>query len=197
MIKSTLFTCSDLATQTLMEGAEDVLGADKISSLLGEQKKGGSSLAFADAVVLLEKLEDLYGVQGGRGLAVRIGRASIKYGIKQFGDQAGFYTAEFRLLPAPRRIATGLNALAQILGEACNDVITVIDGGDYWLWRSERCPLCRDRRSADPCCHVVVGLLQEFATWAGGWRYYPVTETMCRASGGQVCEYRIEKKPLD
>lgn len=206
--KTSLSKCSHLVDQILLAGAQDVLGAEKLNHVLGElsldnnaaqveQPASELSMPLDDAGSLLQMLEGIYGVPGGRGLALRIGRAAFKYGLKQFGDQAGLFRSEYRLLPAPRRIATGLNILAQVIAQECNDPISVTDGGAYWLWRSESCPLCHDHQSADPCCHVVVGLLQEFTAWAGGGRFYPVTEIACRANGGAVCEFRVEKKPLD
>ena len=208
MTNITLSKCSDLITQIFLEGAEDVLGADQLRRLVkeitprGNESEGkypgeDSSLTMVDAGPLLWRLESMYGVAGGRGLAVRIGRSAFKYGLRQYGDQAGFHTAEFRLLPSPRRIAAGLQVMAQLLGEECHDVITVTDGDTCWLWQSQRCPICHDHTSPDPCCYLVAGLLQEFAAWAGGGRFYPVMETACRASGGPACEFRIDKKPLD
>lgn len=208
MTNSPFSECSDQMTRLFLEGAEEVLGAEQLNRLVkeitpeggelkGEPQNEGIPLTLADAGPLLWKLESLYGAASGRGLAVRIGRSVFKYGLQQYGDQAGFHAVEFRLLPSPRRIAAGLQLLAQALGEACHDTITVTDGDTYWLWQSQHCPICRDHTSPDPCCYLVIGLLQEFAAWAGGGRFYPVTETTCRASGGPSCEYRIEKKPLD
>ena len=197
MIKTTVSNCSNTVTQILFEGAEDVLGADKLRDLLAGQRQDDILFSWANAGPLLRQMEKTYGVAGARGLAQRIGRAAFKYGVKRFGEQAGIHTPEFRLLPAPRRIATGLAILAQVLGDECNDTISVMDSGPYWLWRSERCPVCQDHTSPDPNCYLVVGLLQEFTTWAGGGRFYPVTETACRSNGAPACEYRIDKKPLD
>lgn len=197
MIKTTVSNCSDAVTQIFLEGAEDVLGADRLRDFLAGQLQGGIPFSWANAGPLLWQMEKTYGVAGARGLAQRIGRAGFKYWINHFGDQAGVHTPEFRLLPAPRRIATGLSILAQVLGAECDDTISIIDGELYWLWRSERCPVCQDHTSPDPCCYLVVGLLQEFTAWAGGGRFYMVTETACRSNGEPVCEYRIDKKPLD
>lgn len=200
--------CSNLVSDILLAGAQDVLGAEKLHQVLGElwtdrsaapaeSPDGELALPQDSAGALLQMLEGIYGVPGGRGLALRIGRAALKYALKQFGEQAGLYRSGYRLLPANRRIAAGLDILAQVLGRECNDTIHVSDHETYWLWRSENCTLCQEHQSADSCCHVVVGLLQEFAAWAGGGRFYPVTETECKANGGAACEFRIEKKPLD
>lgn len=197
MIKTTVSNCSDTITQILLEGAEDVLGADKLRNFLDGSWPGDGPFSWAQTRPLLQQLQTTYGIPGARGLAQRIGRAAFKYGVKQFGEQAGFLSPEFRLLPAPRRIASGLTTLAQVMGDECDDSISIADGGLYWLWRSERCPVCQGASAPDPCCYLVVGLLQEFTTWAGGGRFYPVTEVACRANGQTVCEFRIDKKPLD
>lgn len=197
MIKTTISNCSDSVTQIFLEGAEDVLGAEKLRELLAGQLQDDLPISWTNAAPLLWRLEATYGAPGARGLAQRIGRAAFKYGVNRYGEQAGFHAPEFRLLPAPRRIATGLASMAQVLGEECNDTISVIDEGSYWLWRSERCPVCQGHTAPEPCCYLVVGMLQEFSAWAGGGRFYSVTETSCRSNGDPVCAFRIDKKPLD
>ena len=41
----------------------------------------------------------MYGPRGGRGLALRAGRACFKYGLKEFGPVLGIADLTFRLLP--------------------------------------------------------------------------------------------------
>lgn len=208
MVETLVTTYEPRATKVLLDGAIELLGQEnfqKMTGLLpadltfsagsGQTMRPNWSAEAAGA--LMESLEAAYGEPGGRGLALRIGRSVFKYALHQFGDQAGLRETQFRLLPAPRRQAAGLAILARVIAEQTGDSIQVTDHGAYWEWRSEKCPLCRGRHSPDACCYLTVGFLQEFMSWAGGGRFYRVTETACRASGSPACVFRIDKKPLD
>ena len=211
MVEPAALSPSRISTQILLEGAQELLGSATLQSLIerlqpdplpwngnGARKRSDHLRSvFLQPERFVQALEAVYGVQGGRGLALRIGRAAFKYGLAQLGEQAGLNSVEFRLLPAPRRLKTGLAALAGIVSQEFGDEVQVIDQGDAWLWQSTNCPVCRGRQSEDPCCTLTVGLLQEFASWAGGGRFYRVTEINCRATNQPLCVFRIDKKPLD
>jgi hypothetical protein len=208
MVEPIVCDCSDVAARILLEGAQEILGIDKLRSLLEEYssesvqtiaalKTGSVLLSIGEVAMLAQILEGNYGVQGGRGLSLRIGRSAFKYGLKHFSEESALNSVSFRLFPAPRRLEIGLQTMARILSHECSDVITVADAGDYWLWRSENCLSCRNHQSADSSCYLTVGLLQEYMAWAGGGRFYRVTEIECRAAGDQACVYQITKTPLD
>lgn len=207
MVEPTVTDCSKEIVQVLLDAAQDILGAEQLMKVLNDLSVSPlsadtetayvQSLSFLDLCGLPQILEGIYGIPGGRGLSLRIGRSVFRYGLHNLGELAGLRDMEFRLLPAPRRIYTGLQALAKLISREAGSPIAVTDEGTCWTWRAENCPLCRGHLSADPCCYLMVGLLQEFLSWAGGGRYYQVTETSCCAIGASACVYSIEKKPLD
>lgn len=195
-----------IPSQILFEGAQELLGKAELQHLLERCHPITTPLNGSGAArkpfdlqpdQLVQILEDVYGVSGGQGLALRLGRTAFKYGLKRLGQQAGLDTVEYRFLPAQRRLETGLAALAWIVNQEFGDDVQLIDDGAAWLWRSENCPVCRDRKSERPCCTLTVGMIQAFAGWATGGQFYRVVETACRAMGEAVCVFRIEKKPLD
>lgn len=169
-----------------MQKVFERLERDDRTAGLGQQREP----ALIQFNAFIQALEEIYGQPASRGLALRIGRASFQYGLKKYGDQAGFRAMEFRLLPAPRRLENGLRSLAQIIARECGSSISVSDEGAYWQWRVDRQTTAQD-------CFLIAGLLQEFTNWAGGGRFYRVEETECQACGSLACTYRIEKKPLD
>jgi predicted hydrocarbon binding protein len=146
---------------------------------------------------LQQALEDVYGLQGARGITLRSGRAAFCYLLKALGEQIGFDDLEFRLLPPRRRMQAGLERLAQTLGSEAGGTIQVQDQEKAWLVRIEDCPECRDRQSETAMCFFSVGLLQEFLTWLSGGKVYLVEEITCRGRGDAACTFRIDKKPLD
>jgi predicted hydrocarbon binding protein len=109
----------------------------------------------------------------------------------------GIIDLNFRLLPVPVRLKTGLEALAELMGIIGDEQVTVDEDERSWLWRSEGCPLCWGRVSREPVCQFTVGLLQEFYTWASGGRVYSLSEVACQAAGAPACLIKIDKKALD
>lgn len=205
MVNTIVNTPLKVTTQILLDGAQEILGMETLQKVVERVAPGGSSpcggafhkLPLREAGPFLRALEEMYGQPSGRGLALRIGRAAFRYGLKCFGDRAGFLSVEYRLLPAPRRLESGLRSLACLFGEEYCSKISVSDEGTCWLWRMER-----DPKTAGPDCFLIAGLLQEFTTWAGGGRFYRVVEIECaegrsEAAGSPACVFRIEKKPLD
>jgi predicted hydrocarbon binding protein len=203
MVNTSVTACSQQVVNILVEGAQELLGIEDLQRVIdlgGNRSARGRAAQvvtpfnFAD---LPHGLEKQYGLASGRGLALRIGRAAFKYVLLRHGDALGLTTVDFRLQRAPRRMLEGLRILSDQIMNECGDSIAIVDGEDHWVWRSERCPICRGRSTEDPCCYLMVGLLQEFLGWAGGGRFYPVREVECRAAGDLACTYNIYKKPLD
>jgi predicted hydrocarbon binding protein len=206
-------------SQILLDGAQEVLGLETVKIVIerfsprqsparadGSPSKtdvasskidGGCGFSSFDSSEFCGALKEIYGAPGGRGLAMRIGRATFRSLLKYYGDQAGFRSMEYRLLPSPRRVQNGLQALALLLAEQTASDIVVSEDDTSWIWRVQPSSACGENKAADQDCYLTAGLLQEFTTWAGGGRFYRVVETECRESGGSACLYRIEKKPLD
>ena len=76
-----------------------------LSSLAENYPPDNTSLEFPFTTVsnLTEMLEQVYGPHGGRGLALRVGRACFNYGVRQYGTQMGLTEMAFRLLPLPTK----------------------------------------------------------------------------------------------
>jgi predicted hydrocarbon binding protein len=195
MIESTSRDVSDIATQIFLEGTWELLGVEQWSRIAGGDHASGISEKTV-AGVLSCKLEEIYG-PAGHGLALRIGRAIFRHGLKQLGDQAGFSAIDFRMLPALRRVENGLYRLARVMTEYTGSKVVVTDAGQYWSWRVERCPVCQGYHASEPCCFLMVGLIQEFTGWADGGRFYRVAEVACQAVSGDACIFHIDKLPLD
>ncbi|MBE0697474.1 MAG: hypothetical protein IH586_11180 [Anaerolineaceae bacterium] len=193
---------------SLFEGAQELLGEEKFLQILycqlsrDNENKNGAQISLSafsgnEAGRFLQLLETIYGRPGGHGLALRIGRISFKYVLKQMGDAAPLNQPQYRLIPIGRRLEIGLEHLARFVppGDLAPSVESPAE--THWLWRSANVPDCVGRQGSDPCCYAFTGLLQEFMLWAGNGRYYRVVETKCRAIGSLQCEFRIDKKPLD
>jgi predicted hydrocarbon binding protein len=153
------------------------------------------SFDFSHFSSINQALEDIYGLRGGRGLALRIGRTTFDDVLKDYGELAGVGDLAFRTLPLYRKIRTGLEAMARIFSEKSDQISTVLEFEDHFLYRVERCPVCWGRKSAElSICYYLVGLLKEGLYWVSGGKEFEVKETSCIALGHESCEFVIPKQ---
>ena len=151
---------------------------------------------FADFTALGIALEDMYGPRGGRGLALRGGRVCFSRGLRGFGALSGVGDLAFKVLPLATKLKIGLPALASIFTNFSDQFTVVEEHDDHYQYIMKRCPVCWDRQSAAPCCHVAVGVIQEGLRWVSGGLEFRVVETACHARGDEHCTCTIYKEPL-
>ena len=146
-------------------------------------------------------IEDFYGPHGGRGVALRIGRACFQHVLREYGPLFGLTDLAFRLLPLMTKVKLGAVAFADIFNKYTDQRVKVEDQGQVLLWQIERCPLCWQRhampgKSDSAVCQMAVGLLQESLYWVSGGKYFYVEESHCIARGDLTCTIVIEKTPM-
>jgi predicted hydrocarbon binding protein len=151
---------------------------------------------FTTVSLLQSTLEQVYGPRGGRGLALRVGRASFKYGLKEYGSMLGLTEMAFRLLSLPMKLHTGTKTFADLFNKYTDQKVVIEEKNNLIFWHIERCPLCWGRSADEPVCHLAVGLLQEALYWLSGGKMFNVEETACIAQGDAVCTIRIDQTPF-
>jgi predicted hydrocarbon binding protein len=151
---------------------------------------------FSTVGALGGTLEQAYGPHGGRGLALRIGRACFNYGVRQYSVQLGLTEMAFRLLPLPLKLSGGAKALAELFNNFTDQRVRIEEGDRKLLWHIERCPLCWERHTHEPSCHLAVGLLQEGLFWLSGGKVFNVEEKTCIAAGDTTCTIEIDQSPM-
>jgi hypothetical protein len=152
---------------------------------------------FADFTAIHIGLEEMYGHHGGRGLSSRAGRATFNHALKTFGSLAGVDDPAFKLLPLQSKIRISLPAWAGIFSQLSDQLSTVDESGDAFIWTNHRCPTCWSRKGMDkPVCYLSTGLLQAMLTWISAGLEFRVSETRCCAVGDTVCEFMIQKIPI-
>jgi len=179
-------------------GVNALLKLASLSTLIENYPSDNTEPAFPFSTVsnLTEMLEQAYGPHGGRGLALRIGRACFNYGVRQYSTQLGLTEMAFRLLPLPIKLHAGARAFAELFNNFTAQRVRVEDDNEKILWHIERCPLCWERKSQDPVCHLAVGLLQEALYWLSGGKVFNVEEKTCIAAGDQTCTIVIDQSPI-
>jgi len=145
-----------------------------------------------------KSLEEIYGERGGRGLALRIGRTTFDDVLKNYGELAGVGDTAFRILPIQKKIKFGLEAMARIFSEKSDQITSLEETEEHFLYHIKRCPICWGRSGEDHAvCYYMVGLLKEGMHWVSGGKEFNITETKCIALGDQVCEFEILKTPVE
>lgn len=172
------------------------LGALEDAAQLARSDSDERTFSFESISRLHQSLEQLYGPRGGRGLALRAGRATFKYGLKEYGSMLGLTEMAFRLLPLSTKLHTGANSFAGLFNKHTDQRVRVEEFDTTILWHIERCPLCWERTSDGPVCHLAVGLLQEALYWLSGGKVFSVEEIACHARGDERCTILIQKTPL-
>lgn len=187
---------------------EDVLGRNGLNAILNiahlsevidhfPPNNLDLQFEFMKLSLLMIGIEDYYGPRGGRGLALRSGRACFKYGLREFGPLLGVSDMAFRLLPLATKLQKGAEIFAEMFNKFTDQKVRLEDGGgDKLLWHIERCPVCWQRSTDAPACHLAAGILQEALYWISGGKYFHIEETACIAQGDVACTFEIEKQPL-
>jgi hypothetical protein len=143
--------------------------------------------AFEQIAALNAALDNMYGQRGGRGMALRAGRAWFAQGMKSFGALSGIGDPAFRRLPLDDRIRLALQAQAEVFTRFSDQYSRVESAPGSYRFIVEPSPFAWGLRTEKPICHPLVGLLQECTRLASNGRDYTVRETHCVASGDNAC----------
>lgn len=179
-------------------GVNTVLDLAHLSVNIDQSSASSHDIKFPPEHVgrLQAALDSVYGPRGGRGLSIRVGRACVKYGLREFGPELGMTDLSFRLLPLPTRLRVGVEAIAGLFNQLSDRLVNLEVDEKHINWHIARCPLCRERQTDGPCCTLAVGLLQEALYWISGGKYFLVEEKECIACDGGTCTIMISKTPL-
>jgi len=191
-----------------MEALEDVMGKNGLNAILNlahlpelidnyPPNNLDQEFNFADFSALNQALEEMYGPRGGRGLALRAGRAAFADALRNFGALAGAGDLAFKVLPLSAKMRIGLPAMAKIFSQISDQQTSVHEREHDFIYTIHRCPVCWGRHDSDkPVCFVATGLLQEGLKWLSGGNEFRVNESRCVAMGDEVCEFVIQKMPI-
>ncbi len=186
---------------------EEIIGRSGLNAVLNLRRSQAGAkpvpvgplgrMDYAEIAAIGSGLEQMYGPRGGHGVALRAGRAGFKYILRQNGLAMGITDLQFRLLPVPARVKTGLEAMAGLMARLGDEEVTISENEFSWFWSSRHCPYCWQRSNQQPVCHFTVGILQEFFSWVSSGRVYAVSELQCQACGAAACLFQIDKKAID
>jgi predicted hydrocarbon binding protein len=207
-VEQQLFYYPNKMGRIVLQSLEEVMGRNGVNAVLHLAKLGqlvnrfppnnlDKGFSFDEFGAITQALDDMYGPRGGRGLALRAGRAAFKYGLKEFGAVLGIADLAFRLLPLGMKLKVGFNTFAETFNKFTDQIVRLEEDEDTFYWIIERCPVCWGRSTDAACCHTAVGILQEGLHWVSGGKNFLVEEVDCVAAGGEYCMIVIEKRPME
>ena len=197
----------NLMSRIYMQALEEVMGKNGINALLNLAKLPhlidnypaanlNKEFDFADFGALGQGIVDMYGPRGGRGLALRAGRAAFADGLSKFGATAGAADLAFKVLPTGVKLKVGLKAMAETFTKFSDQKSSVEEADDHFIYTIHQCPVCYGRKSDKPVCYGAIGILQEGLRWVSGGKDFRVEETDCMATGHTNCVLLVYKEPL-
>lgn len=180
-------------------GLHAVLRLAKLEKYIQERPPNNleKEFPFSELTALQAALEEMYGPRGGRGLAIRAGRATFENGAKGVGALVGIGDLAFRVLPLNSKLKIGLPALARIFSQFSDQISKVSDEGGHFVYTLEQCPMCWNRTADHPVCYLGLGLLQEALQWVSGGHTFRIEMSSCKAQGDDIGRYIIQKEPLN
>jgi hypothetical protein len=191
----------------VLQAMEEIMGKNGLNAVLNMAKQPhlidnypednlNKEFDFAQFSALNGALEEMYGPRGGRGLALRGGRAAFARGLQGFGALAGVGDLAFKVLPLGAKLKMGLPAMAGIFTQVSDQISRVVEKDDHFEYYIDRCPCCWGRKADKAMCHMATGLLQEGLRWVSGGKEFRVDETACIAIGDPSCVFHVYKEPI-
>ncbi|MEN8241083.1 MAG: 4-vinyl reductase [Chloroflexota bacterium] len=205
--KSGLYYPNRFALITL-EALEEVMGKNGLNAILNMAHLSHlvdnyppTNLArefdFSQYSMINIALEEMYGPRGGRGLALRAGRATFSDALRNFGAMAGASDLAFKVLPLQQKLKLGLPAMGKIFTTVSDQHSTVEEFESEFHYIIHKCPVCWGRKGEKrPVCFIARGLIQEGLKWLSGGNEFRVDESECIAMGDEVCRFVIQKEPI-
>ena len=193
--------------RVLFLSMEDVMGQNGVSAVLNSAGLSrfvrnyppnnlDPSVTFEEYAMVVKAVEDFYGARAAKASLIRVGRTTFQYALKEHPATIGLAGLALKVMPLTMQIKTVLGNVANGMTKDLHEPAHVEEQSDHFLYVKEACGACQGRRADKPVCFTTNGALLESLKWATG-KNFDVTETICRATGGATCTFRIAKTPLE
>jgi len=190
-----------LALEELMgrNGLNGVLSTARLQHLVDSYPPNDldKEFPFSSLSQLLQALEEMYGVRSGRGLARKAGQGCFRLGIQDFAPVLGIVDMVLRILPLRMCMKIGLEVLAETFNRFTDQRVSIHEDDGHFRWTVPSCPICHGRLVESPCCHLMIGVLEEELFWVSGGRTFYLEEVSCIGTGDDCCTILIGQRPLE
>jgi hypothetical protein len=195
--------------QLVFDSMLEIMGPQELSAMiqtaflpvvLGDEQVCISALTNWNAWVRLQKtMLDHYDGSAAAGITIRVGQVLFKNFQRCYGSATLLENRAFAMLPKPERIYKGLQLLASLHCAYIPELDIVIEQDDqYWYWKVEYCGWsARHPQLLDLLTKLTWGLAQEFLSWTGGGKQYPVHEDTAIIDNRPAGTIAVQKKYID
>ncbi len=191
----------------ILTSAEEILGEKGLNALLnlvGLSEYIGNYppdniqkvFPFEHVAKLQQGLYDMYGAKGARVFAMRGGEQTFTHSLDKYNKVQKAGRAAMALGSSELRAKLGLQFFSKFFNAVSDQIVRIAEDDNYYYWIIERCPMCWERHSEEPVCHLGIGVLRAAAKWATD-KNFRIQEINCTAMGDKACVYAMDKQPLD
>jgi predicted hydrocarbon binding protein len=194
--------CKNRLCQWMLQSLEETVGEEEIRLLAEgvenhEQNHSSGEGPFSDIRQVLSAMEKWFGQLGSKGLSIQAGRNAFNVLLQENGEELGWFSQRFRLLPKTKRIEEGLASLVKWLANLCGTSLRIEEDETNWCWIADDFAWQELGNDSLDMCFFSQGLLQEFMLWASGGRVHLVNVASCALDGDQTCMLQIKKQPME
>jgi predicted hydrocarbon binding protein len=136
----------------------------------------------------------MYGPRGERGLCTHAGKACFNQGLAEFGSLSGVGELALKAISLNTKLKIGLKGMAEAFVKTSDQLCSVTEQPDYFVYTIQRCPVCWGRSSSRPICYVAASIIQAGLTWMSSGHMFEVEEVACCAMGVEACVFHIRKE---
>ncbi len=177
----------------------DLMRSAELNAIIDQIPPDNFDREFSSKYIarLYTALQKLYGSNAGYGLALRAGRISFKYWLRELGPILGISNLSFRLLPLNMKIKSSFLAFTDLINHCSDQIVFFEQKPDAYYWHTTRSPSYWGQNGDCAYCYFTIGSLQEAMFWISGGKNFQVEEITNIPQEKQVCTIRIDRKPIN
>jgi predicted hydrocarbon binding protein len=190
----------------ILTAAEDILGEKGVNALLNlaglPQYIGNyppdnikKEFPFSHVSKIQQGLWDMYGPRGARVFATRGGEETFNYSLEKYDKVSKAAQAAMAVGSLRLRLKAGILFFAKFFNTVSDQKVRVEEDETHWKWIIERCPICWERKTDEPVCHLAVGVLNSASKWASGGEVLRTKAVECIGMGAKEGVILLEKPP--
>lgn len=201
--RSGLYYPNNLA-RIILVALEEVIGLNGVNALLRLANKDefignlppdnmNPEVDFADFSMIFGALDEMYGARGSRALSLRAGIATFDETLKNLGEAVDVHDSYFTSLPVDEKIRVGISVVGITFFQSTRNLPVVREENDHFTYSIKNCPICWQRITPQPSCHMFTGILKGAIRWVTLGADWEVTQSTARSCGAHSCDFKIPK----
>jgi len=205
--KSGLCNPNSIAHVTL-RSIEEIVGTNGLNAILKHAgldelinnfppKNWDKAFDFSYYTALNAAIHDIYGLRGGRVLAIRTGRATFTEMRNTYGAMVKATDIAIKLVPLKVKMTLWFRAMTTAFNAASDQQTSIEETENEFIYTVGNCPSCWGIENAEkPICSMQVGLIKQSLYCLSQGKEFNVYEATCHAMGDKACTFVIQKEPI-